>query len=97
MAGTGNLDVLRIARQLRKRHSPDVQYGSHMAVHMAVGLLFLGGGRCGNFSFAFVCRVPLSVLARALNRNRGGHGFVSRTSLIFFFQSFISQLQELPL
>ena len=46
MAGTGNLDVLRIARQLHKRHSPDVHYGSHMAVHMAIGLLFLGGGRC---------------------------------------------------
>jgi len=45
MAGTGNLDVLRIARQLRKRHSPDVPYGSHMAVHMAIGLLFIGGGR----------------------------------------------------
>ena len=45
MAGTGNLDVLRIARQLRKRHAPDVPYGSHMAVHMAIGLLFLGGGR----------------------------------------------------
>lgn len=45
MAGTGNLDVLRIARHLRKRHSPDVSYGSHMAVHMAIGLLFLGGGR----------------------------------------------------
>ncbi|XP_044177050.1 anaphase-promoting complex subunit 1-like isoform X2 [Acropora millepora] len=45
MAGTGHLDVLRIARQLRKRHTPDVSYGSHMAVHMAIGLLFLGGGR----------------------------------------------------
>ena len=45
MAGTGNLDVLRIARQLHKRHSPDVHYGSHMAVHMAIGLLYLGGGR----------------------------------------------------
>jgi len=45
MAGTGNLDVLRIARQLHKRHSVDVSYGSHMAVHMAIGLLFLGGGR----------------------------------------------------
>ena len=36
------------------------------------------------FSFASVCRVPSSVLVRALNRYRGGHGFVSRTSLIFF-------------
>jgi anaphase-promoting complex subunit 1 len=45
MAGTGNLDVLRIARQLRKRHSADVSYGSHLAIHMAIGLLYLGGGR----------------------------------------------------
>ncbi|CAH3188191.1 unnamed protein product, partial [Porites evermanni] len=69
MAGTGNLDVLRIARQLRKRHSPDVPYGSHMAVHMAVGLLFLGGGRftlstSGPAIAALVCafypRFPIS-------------------------------------
>ena len=38
------------------------------------------------FSFAFVCRVPSSVIVRALNWYRGGHGFVSRTSLIFFFR-----------
>ena len=36
------------------------------------------------FSFASVWRVPSSVLVRALNRYRGGHGFVSSTSLIFF-------------
>jgi len=69
MAGTGNLDVLRIARHLRKRHSPDVSYGSHMAVHMAVGLLFLGGGRftlstSGPAVAALVCafypRFPIS-------------------------------------
>ena len=45
MAGTGNLDVLRLTRQLHCRISGDVPYGSHMAVHMAIGLLFLGGGR----------------------------------------------------
>ncbi|XP_048585959.1 anaphase-promoting complex subunit 1 isoform X2 [Nematostella vectensis] len=45
MAGSGNLEVLRITRQLHKRHSADVSYGSHMAVHMSIGLLFLGGGR----------------------------------------------------
>ena len=38
------------------------------------------------FSFASVWRVPSSILVRALNRYRGGHGFVSRTSLIFFFR-----------
>ncbi|GAB1607743.1 anaphase-promoting complex subunit 1-like [Argonauta hians] len=48
MAGTGDLDVLRIARALRKRVGPQhsyATYGSHMAVSMAIGLLFLGGGR----------------------------------------------------
>ena len=102
MAGTGNLDVLRIARQLRKRHSPDVPYGSHMAVHMAVGLLFLGGGRCGN-SFCECLAVSSSthfpvlvyVLVRALNRYGRGHGFVSRTSLIFFFSGFLFAIAKL--
>ena len=37
------------------------------------------------FSFASVWRVPSSVLVSALNRYRGGHGFVSRTSLSFQF------------
>ena len=37
------------------------------------------------FCFASVCRVPSSVLVRALNRYRGGHGFVSLTSRFFFF------------
>ncbi|KAK3580765.1 hypothetical protein CHS0354_023054 [Potamilus streckersoni] len=49
MAGTGNLDVLRICRMFRSRVGPPynlyVMYGSHMAISMAIGLLFLGGGR----------------------------------------------------
>ncbi|XP_063980252.1 anaphase-promoting complex subunit 1 [Diachasmimorpha longicaudata] len=48
MAGTGNLDVMRICRQIRTRVGPAssvVTYGSHLATHMALGLLFLGGGR----------------------------------------------------
>eukprot|EP00795_Rhopilema_esculentum_P002872 gene2872-1109_t len=45
MAGTGNLQVLRIARRLRKRCNADITYGNHMAVHMAIGFLFLGFGR----------------------------------------------------
>jgi anaphase-promoting complex subunit 1 len=47
MAGTGNLDVLRICRYLRSRINQVnvVLYGSHMATHMALGLLFLGGCR----------------------------------------------------
>ena len=49
MAGTGNLKVLRLCRFLRSRVGPSysyIIYGSHMAVGMAIGLLFLGGGRC---------------------------------------------------
>lgn len=43
MAGTGDVDTLRV---LRAAHGAlDVPYGSHIATHMALGLLFLGGGR----------------------------------------------------
>ena len=46
MAGTGDLDVIRLVRFLRSRVGPSrhstVTYGSHMALHMALGLLFLG-------------------------------------------------------
>ncbi|XP_068085818.1 anaphase-promoting complex subunit 1 isoform X2 [Anabrus simplex] len=48
MAGSGNLEVLRLCRHLRTRVGPTnsvVTYGSHLATHMALGLLFLGGGR----------------------------------------------------
>lgn len=46
MSGSGDIEVLRIIRKLHSRVSPvEVNYGKHMAVHMAAGLLFLGGGR----------------------------------------------------
>lgn len=49
MAGTGNLEIMRFVRLLRRRvgvaSSAVVTYGSHLALHMALGLLFLGGGR----------------------------------------------------
>lgn len=47
-AGSGDLDVLRICRMLRTRLGPSnshVTYGSHMAIHMALGFQFLGAGR----------------------------------------------------
>lgn len=44
MAGTGDLSAFRWMRRLHGRVSADVKYGGHMAVHMAVGLLFIGGG-----------------------------------------------------
>lgn len=46
MAGTGNLGVMRFCRYLRSRLTQScVFYGSYMALHMALGLLFLGACR----------------------------------------------------
>lgn len=44
MAGTGDLAVFRRLRSLHGRVDADTPYGSHMAAHMAVGMLFLAGG-----------------------------------------------------
>ena len=44
MAGTGDLEVFRRLRSLHGRIDPDTPYGSHLAAHMAIGALFLGGG-----------------------------------------------------
>ncbi|XP_033168826.1 anaphase-promoting complex subunit 1 [Drosophila mauritiana] len=47
-AGSGNCEILRIIRFLRSRVGPQyphITYGSHMAIHMSLGLLFLGAGR----------------------------------------------------
>lgn len=46
MAGTGNLGVMRFCRYLRSRLTQScVFYGSYMALHMSLGLLFLGSCR----------------------------------------------------
>ncbi|KAJ8102476.1 hypothetical protein POJ06DRAFT_244731 [Lipomyces tetrasporus] len=44
MAGTGDLDVLRRLRRLHGTIEPTVPYGSHLATHLALGILFVGGG-----------------------------------------------------
>ncbi|KAL9639373.1 MAG: hypothetical protein Q9164_000955 [Protoblastenia rupestris] len=44
MAGTGDLVILRRLRSLHGRTDADTPYGSHLAAHFAVGVLFLGGG-----------------------------------------------------
>ena len=49
MAGTGDLDVMRRLRLLHGRTNADTPYGSHLAAHMALGALFLGGG---SFTFS---------------------------------------------
>lgn len=45
MSGTGNLKVLQLCRFLHYRTGNEMNYGFHMAHHMALGMLFLGGGR----------------------------------------------------
>lgn len=48
MAGSGDLEVMRICRYLRSRVGPSfahVTYGSQMAINMSMALLFMGGGR----------------------------------------------------
>lgn len=44
MAGTGDLVTFRHLRSLHGRVDPETSYGSHMAAHLAIGALFLGGG-----------------------------------------------------
>ncbi|KAK6081902.1 hypothetical protein SCUP515_02681 [Seiridium cupressi] len=48
MAGTCDLKVLRIIRSLHARNDTETTYGSHMATHMAIGVLSLG---CGTQTF----------------------------------------------
>lgn len=46
MAGTGDKGVMRVCRYLRSRLTQScVFYGSYMAMHMALGILFLGACR----------------------------------------------------
>ena len=54
MAGSGDIDCLRTIRELRWRVE-DVNFGTHMALSMSIGMLFLAGGN------ASVKRDPLSI------------------------------------
>lgn len=44
MAGTGDLVVFRRLRSMHGRDDEHTPYGSHLAAHLAIGTLFLGGG-----------------------------------------------------
>ncbi|PWY98842.1 hypothetical protein BCV70DRAFT_192804 [Testicularia cyperi] len=45
LAGSGDVDLLRHLRRAHGDADAETSYGTHMATHMALGLLFLGGGR----------------------------------------------------
>ncbi|KAF8860636.1 hypothetical protein BDZ45DRAFT_800579 [Acephala macrosclerotiorum] len=44
MAGTGDLVTFRRLRSMHGRDDSETPYGSHLAAHLAIGALFLGGG-----------------------------------------------------
>ncbi|KAK4928244.1 Anaphase-promoting complex subunit 1 [Elasticomyces elasticus] len=44
MAGTGDLKTFRCLRRRHGRTDGETPYGSHMATHLAIGALFMGGG-----------------------------------------------------
>lgn len=44
VAGSGDLELMRRIRKLHNRVNGETNYGNHMASHMALGFLFLGGG-----------------------------------------------------
>ena len=44
MAGSGDILVFRRLRSLHGRDDNETPYGSHLAAHLAIGALFLGGG-----------------------------------------------------
>ena len=44
MAGTGDIHIFRRLRSLHGRVDVDTPFGSHLATHFAIGILFMGGG-----------------------------------------------------
>lgn len=44
LAGTGDLDALRLFKVIRWRVDESTNYGNHMIYAMSIGILFLGGG-----------------------------------------------------
>eukprot|EP00727_Mastigamoeba_balamuthi_P002198 m51a1_g11976 anaphase promoting complex subunit 1 (1501) ;mRNA; r:840808-846266 len=45
MSGTGDVEAMRVLRSLHFRVGEEINYGHHMARNMAMGFLFLGGGK----------------------------------------------------
>ncbi|KAI0958209.1 hypothetical protein AcV7_004089 [Taiwanofungus camphoratus] len=59
MAGTGEINCLRRLRYAYGMYNQPIRYGTHMATHMSLGLLFLGGGRftLGTSDAAIACMI----------------------------------------
>ncbi|KZT04675.1 uncharacterized protein LAESUDRAFT_657451 [Laetiporus sulphureus 93-53] len=59
LAGTGEINCLRRLRYAYGMNNQFIRYGTHVANHMSLGLLFLGGGRftLGTSDAAIACMV----------------------------------------
>ncbi len=59
MAGTGEINCLRRLRYSFGMYNQAIRYGTHVAIHVSLGLLFLGGGRytLGTSDAAIACMV----------------------------------------
>ena len=59
MAGTGEINCLRRLRYAYGMYNQPIRYGTHVANHMSLGLLFLGGGRytLGTSDAAIACMI----------------------------------------
>jgi anaphase-promoting complex subunit 1 len=44
MAGTCDIECMRLIRVLRKRFEPEMHYGFNQAINLSAGFLFLGSG-----------------------------------------------------
>nr|XP_019011459.1 uncharacterized protein I206_03559 [Kwoniella pini CBS 10737]OCF50240.1 hypothetical protein I206_03559 [Kwoniella pini CBS 10737] len=68
MSGTGELGVLRRLRVSHGQEGSGVNYGSHMAMHMSLGMLFLGKGHytLGNSNLA-IATISIAFFPRFLS------------------------------
>ncbi|EPS42387.1 hypothetical protein H072_3591 [Dactylellina haptotyla CBS 200.50] len=71
MAGSGDIPILRRLRRMHGKVDGDIPFGSHLATHIAIGVLFLGGGTftfgtsnlaIGSLLLAFYPLYPNSIL-----------------------------------
>ncbi|KAG8883968.1 Anaphase-promoting complex subunit 1 [Tulasnella sp. 332] len=77
MAGTGELNALRRLRYAHGQLLAFVKYGSHMTSHIALGMLFLGGGRytLGTSNAAIACLI-CAFYPRWPNNSSDSKGFL---------------------
>ncbi|CCU77023.1 putative Negative regulator of mitosis/putative negative regulator of mitosis [Blumeria hordei DH14] len=75
MAGTGDLTVLRRLRSLHGRDDGETSYGSHLAAHIAIGALFLGGGTftfgTSNIAIAALLLAFYPIFPNSVHDNKG--------------------------